>query len=76
MIISIAPRHLKSICASVLFPAFLLGHDPTRKVVVVSYGGDLAREHAEAFGVSSKAIITGACFRTRALIRATTASTI
>ena len=49
LIISVAPRHLKSVCASVLFPAFLLGHDPTRKIVVVSYGGDLAREQAEIF---------------------------
>ena len=49
LIISIAPRHLKSLCASVLFPAFLLGLDPTRKIVVVSYGSDLARDHAETF---------------------------
>ncbi|QFT47413.1 Terminase-like family protein [Roseivivax sp. THAF40] len=47
--ISIAPRHLKSICGSVLLPAFVLGRDPTQKIVVVSYGKDLAREHAELF---------------------------
>lgn len=49
LIISIAPRHLKSVCGSVLFPAFLLGHIPDWKVMVVSYGGDLAREHASLF---------------------------
>ncbi|CUH48791.1 phage terminase large subunit [Ruegeria atlantica] len=49
LMISIAPRHLKSICGSVLLPAFELGRDPTKKVVVVSYGKDLAREHAEQF---------------------------
>ncbi|MEM6411564.1 MAG: phage terminase large subunit, partial [Pseudomonadota bacterium] len=49
LLISIAPRHLKSICGSVLLPAFVLGRDPTQKVVVVSYGRDLAREHAEMF---------------------------
>ncbi len=49
LIISIAPRHLKSICGSVIFPAFLLGHFPATKVMVVSYGGDLAREHATSF---------------------------
>ena len=49
IIISVAPRHLKSICASVLLPAFILGHDPTRKIMVVSYGGDLAKAHAETF---------------------------
>ncbi len=49
LIISVAPRHLKSICASVLFPAFLLGQDSTRKIMVVSYGGELVREHADSF---------------------------
>lgn len=49
LLISIAPRHLKSICGSVLLPAFELGRDPKQKVVVVSYGKDLAREHAEMF---------------------------
>ena len=27
---------------SVSFPAFVLGHDPTKRVIVVSYGSDLA----------------------------------
>jgi hypothetical protein len=42
LIINIPPRHLKSICASVALPAFLLGRDPTRKVICVSYSDDLA----------------------------------
>src|SRR5438105_4180459 len=42
LIVNIPPRHLKSICASVALPAFLLGHDPTRKVICVSYSDDLA----------------------------------
>ena len=37
LIINIPPRNLKSICASVALPAFLLGHDPTRKLICVSY---------------------------------------
>jgi len=49
LMISIAPRHLKSVCGSVILPAFLLGRDPTQKIVVVSYGKDLARELAEQF---------------------------
>jgi hypothetical protein len=40
LIVNIPPRHLKSICASVALPAFLLGHDPTRKVICVSYADD------------------------------------
>lgn len=49
LMISVAPRHLKSVCGSVLFPAFVLGHWPETKVMVVSYGGELAREHAMQF---------------------------
>ena len=40
------PRSLKSVCASVAFPAFLLGHDPTTKIITASYSADLAAKHA------------------------------
>lgn len=46
LIITLPPRHLKSICASVAFPAWVLGHDPTRRVMCVSYSADLAASHA------------------------------
>lgn len=46
LIITLPPRNLKSICASVAFPAFVLGHDPTRRVVCVSYSQDLTAKHA------------------------------
>ena len=46
LIITVPPRHLKSIVSSVAFPAFLLGQDPTRKVVCASYSADLATKHA------------------------------
>jgi predicted phage terminase large subunit-like protein len=42
LIINIPPRNLKSMCASVALPAFLLGHNPTKKVICVSYSDDLA----------------------------------
>jgi predicted phage terminase large subunit-like protein len=42
LIINIPPRNLKSICASVALPAFLLGHSPTKKIICVSYSDDLA----------------------------------
>ena len=42
LIINIPPRNLKSICACVAMPAFLLGRNPTRKVICVSYSDDLA----------------------------------
>jgi predicted phage terminase large subunit-like protein len=49
LIINMPPRSLKSIMASVSFPAFVLGHDPTRRIICVSYSGDLAKKHANDF---------------------------
>lgn len=46
LIITLPPRSLKSISASVAFPAFVLGHDPTQRIIVASYSGDLAIKHA------------------------------
>ena len=46
LIILMPPRNLKSICASVAFPAWLLGRDPTRQIVCVSYSAELAAKHA------------------------------
>ena len=42
LIISLPPRTLKSLITSVAFPAFVLGHDSSKRFIVVSYGGDLA----------------------------------
>ena len=44
LLINQPPRSLKSICASVAYVAWLLGHDPTRRVIVVSYSNELATE--------------------------------
>jgi len=46
LIINQPPRSLKSHCASVALPAFLLGHDPTAQIICASYGQDLANKHA------------------------------
>lgn len=46
LVILMPPRNLKSICASVAFPAWLLGRDPTRRILCVSYSSDLAAKHA------------------------------
>lgn len=42
LIINLPPRHLKSLCASIALPAWLLGHDPAAQIMCVSYGQDLA----------------------------------
>jgi predicted phage terminase large subunit-like protein len=49
LIITVPPRSLKSICASVAFAAFVLGHDPTKCIICVSYSEGLARKHANDF---------------------------
>ena len=43
------PRSLKSICVSVAFPAWMLGHDPRRKFTCVSYSNEFAAELARQF---------------------------
>lgn len=49
LIMTVPPRNLKSILTSVAFPAFLLGQDPTRKIIGVSYSEALARKHSNDF---------------------------
>src|SRR5262245_51731902 len=49
LIITLPPRTLKSLCASVALPAWFLGHYPWERVVVVSYSDFLARTHANDF---------------------------
>jgi len=46
LIITIPPRNLKSICASVALPAFALGKNPSAEIICVSYGQDLSNKHA------------------------------
>ena len=49
LIITLPPRSLKSLCASVGLPAWFLGHYPWERVVVVSYSDFLSRTHANDF---------------------------
>src|SRR6202035_5083111 len=42
LIINLPPRHLKSLLASIAFPAWCLGHDPSAQILSVSYAQDLA----------------------------------
>ena len=49
LIINMPPRSLKSIASSVAFPAFVLGLDPSRRIICVSYSADLAKKHSNDF---------------------------
>ena len=44
LIINVPPRSLKSHCASVAFPAWLLGHNPSAQIIVASYAQELANK--------------------------------
>ncbi|MBR0904557.1 phage terminase large subunit [Bradyrhizobium liaoningense] len=59
LIINLPPRYLKSVMVSVVFPAFVLGHDPRKKIFGISYGADLAAKHASDF----RAIVESGWFR-------------
>lgn len=44
LMISVPPRHLKSISTSVAFSVWMLGRDPSFKIIGVSYSSDLAED--------------------------------
>src|SRR3569623_606227 len=46
LIINVPPRSMKSITVSVAFTAWVLGRDPTRRIICTSYADDLARKLA------------------------------
>lgn len=46
VIINMPPRYLKSICVSVCFPAWILGIDPKKRLIVASYSMDLSNKHS------------------------------
>ena len=53
------PRSLKSHGASVAFPAFILGHDPSAQIICASYGQELANKHA----MDCRTIMTSAWYQ-------------
>jgi len=59
LIITMPPRSLKSISASVAFPAFVHGHDPTRQIICVSYSQELAAKHHNDY----RALLRAAWYR-------------
>ena len=59
LIINLPPRGLKSILVSVGFPAFLMGHDPSTRIIVASYGADLAGK----FGADTRTVMQSRWYR-------------
>ena len=59
LLITVPPRHLKSITTAVAFVAWLLGRDPGKRIMVASYGDELATKHGE----HCRAVMTSAWYR-------------
>jgi hypothetical protein len=59
LIINIPPRHLKSLAASTALPAWLLGHDPVKAIVNVTYGQELS----DKFARDCRAIMTSSWYQ-------------
>jgi predicted phage terminase large subunit-like protein len=59
LIITVPPRHLKSVLSSVAFPAFVLGHNPATKILCASYSAELAIKHNNDF----RAVMRSECYR-------------
>jgi predicted phage terminase large subunit-like protein len=49
LIVNLPPRHLKSFIISVAWPAFILGQDPSAKIICVSYSDELVKVLARDF---------------------------
>lgn len=49
LVVNLPPRSLKSLIVSVAFPAWVLGHKPTSRIIVASYSDDLTRRLARDF---------------------------
>ena len=59
LMINAPPRYGKSFLTSVLLPAYLLGLDPTKRIIVVCYGSELAVKLANDF----RAIVNSAWYK-------------
>jgi hypothetical protein len=46
LLITVPPRSGKSLLASIALPAYILGRDPTRRIICASYSGELAAKLA------------------------------
>jgi predicted phage terminase large subunit-like protein len=59
LIINMPPRSLKSLVCSIAFPAFVLGHDPRKRIIAISYSADLAVKLSNDF----RSIVTSGWYR-------------
>jgi predicted phage terminase large subunit-like protein len=71
LVINLPPRHLKSLLASVAFPAWCLGREPGLRLLCVSYAQDLADQQAR----DCRALMASAWYRRSFATRLSAAKT-
>ena len=49
LVINVPPRSLKSLIGSIAYPAWLLGHDPSTRILCISHTGGLATDFSRQF---------------------------
>lgn len=59
LLVNLPPRYLKSITVSVLLCAWLVGRDPSFKIIVATYGATLSDDHSRHF----RRVVRSAAYR-------------
>ena len=59
LLINMPPRMMKSISVSIAWPAFLLGHDPSVRIMAASYSSYLALRHSQ----DTRLVVSSSWFR-------------
>ncbi|MDX2073467.1 MAG: phage terminase large subunit [Alphaproteobacteria bacterium] len=59
LIINMPPRALKSQCVSIAWPAWILGHDPSARIMAASYSAQLAIRHS----LDCRQVVTSAWYQ-------------
>jgi len=59
LIINMPPRALKSQCVSIAWPAWLLGHDPSARIMAASYSASLSIRHS----LDCRQVVTSAWYQ-------------
>jgi predicted phage terminase large subunit-like protein len=65
LVVSLPPRHFKTFMGSICLPAWTLAHNPSAKIVILTYGQDLADKIAYAIRKILRSDWFEQAFRTR-----------
>jgi predicted phage terminase large subunit-like protein len=65
LVISLPPRHFKTFMGSICLPAWILAHNPSAKIVILTYGQDLSDKIAYAIRKILRSDWFEQAFRTR-----------